>query len=328
MRNTRVLIVSGFSAYFKQGGGEAEAVSLCASLELHGFDADLYGPNVIELEVYDFVIFFSCHPSGMELLEACIDLSIKFLFWPNFWIESGRLPSPEERNLINKYCRHSVKTIIKSNVELTLFQKHFDLENEKILRVNWFVDADFAGPADASRFKELYGVNDYILSVGLIEPIKNQMALIKAVRLAGKKLVLIGGFRKKDYFDACRIESAGEVIFIPHLPANSPILKAAYAGCTSYAEVSFDPPGRSSLEAAFYGRPLVLTLSDWAREIFHDRALLVSPTSVDEIQRALSVVAASAIHRDLMDSTFCNRHIPDSALSELYKYLKSAKGVW
>lgn len=328
MRKIRVLVVSGFSAFFKQGGGEAEAASLRRSLECYGFDADLYGPDVTELEAYDLVVFFSCHPSGMELLEICVDLSIKFVFWPNFWIDGQRLPSSEERDLVNRYCRLSDRVVIKSEAELALFQKHFDLDSNKILRINWFIDSDFLCSADTDRFKKIYGLDSYILSVGLIEPTKNQLALIEAAHLSGKQLVLIGGFRKKDYFERCRKASHGDVVFIPHLLFNSPILKAAYAGCESYAEVSFDPPGRSSLEAACFGKPLIVSHSDWAKEVFADKATLVNPQSVEDIRHALDAVDAFC-DRDLAwESRFCNRHLPSYALKEFYRYADSLKEFW
>lgn len=305
-----------------------EAASLRRSLEFYGFDADLYGPDVTELEAYDLVVFFSCHPSGMELLENCIDLSIKFVFWPNFWIESQRVPSSEEREFVNKYCRLSDRVVIKSEAELAAFRKHFELDSNKVLRVDWFIDFDFLGSADTDRFKNIYGLDSYILSVGLIESTKNQLALVEAAHLSGKQLVLIGGFRKKDYFEACRKASHGNVVFIPHLLFNSPILKAAYAGCESYVEVSFDPPGRSSLEAACFGRPLILSHSEWAKEIFGDKATLVNPQSVEDIQHALSAVS-NFYERDLAwESQFCNRHLPGHALKEFYRYADSLKEFW
>lgn len=325
MRNIRVLVVSGFSAFFKQGGGEAEAASLRHSLELHGYEADLYGPNVSDLEGYDVVIFFSCHPSGLELLETCKELSIKIIFWPNYWIEKDRNSTLEEVNLVNALCALSDKVVFKSNAELLIFKNNFNLDSCKILKVNWFVEPDFFKFYDVDRFKKLYDVENYILSVGLIEPVKNQLALIKAVNSTKIKLVLIGGFRKKDYFDLCRSASNGNVLFIPHLPADSPILKSAYAGCDLYIEVSFDPPGRSALEAACFGKSLILSDSDWAKEIFFDKAKLVSPDKVDEIKLALDAVK---IHDkcELGWKEYLNRqHYADNALKELYKYLNNVR---
>jgi hypothetical protein len=43
MRKTRILVVSGFSAFFKQGGGEVEAASLRHALQDQGFDVQISG---------------------------------------------------------------------------------------------------------------------------------------------------------------------------------------------------------------------------------------------------------------------------------------------
>lgn len=318
--------MSGFSAFFKQGGGEAEAASLCKCLASHGLAADLYGPNASELETYDFVIYFSCHPSGEELLESAFNLGIKFIFWPNFWVGQDWQPGGDVVRTVDKYCEFADRIVFKSETELTLFRKYFTFNRDKVLRINWFIDSDFLSATSPEQFKELYGLSDYLLSVGLIEPVKNQLALINATRLAGKQLVLIGGIRHNNYFEECMKASGGHVVCIPHQPVNSPILKAAYSGCETYVEVSLDPPGRSALEAAYFDRPLVLSRSDWANEIFLDAATLVDPTNVEDIQSALEGSTNLGRQDAQWKKIFPVRYLPDFALAYLYKYLDSTKG--
>jgi len=277
MRQTSILVVSGFSAFFKQGGGEVEAASLRRALEHAGFAADLYGPDVVAIDSYDLVIFFSCHPSGLELLDNCIEMGLKFILWPNFWAEAEKEISPEELSLINRFCAGSDAIVFKSEAERQLFQRYISFNSEKALMVDWFLDEDFGLGADQERFKRLYGLSRYILSVGLIEPVKNQLLLVEATTQADVHLVLIGGFRKKDYFDACLKAGKEKVTFIPHLPAQSPVISSAYAGCDVYVEVSFDPAGRSSIEAALFAKPLILSCSTWVDEVFPNMANTLNP---------------------------------------------------
>lgn len=328
MRKIRILLVSGFSAYFKQGGGEVEAASLCRCLNAAGFEADLYGPDVFELDSYDLVIFFSCHYSGLELLENCKEMGVRFLFWPNFWIKPGSTPSSSEVETINKFCANSDRIVFKSRTEILAFEMFFSFDKSKPMLVNWFIDDGFGLNSDPNKFKALYGLDSYILSVGLIEPIKNQLTLIEAVVAAGVKLVLIGGFRTKEYFDNCLKVAAQNVVFIPHLPINSPILVSAYAGCDAYVEISLDPPGRSAIEAALFGKPIILSKSLWVDEIFPQGV-----TAIDSDDREL-LISYLADYRKLekMGSTSTEelliRHSPSQALEILFDYVHSLRAGW
>lgn len=323
MNRKRILIVSGFSAFFTAGGGEEEAASLCRALNLEGYSAELYGPNVSQLESYNYVIYFSCHPSGLELLDSCRDLGVNFILWPNLWFEHNSKLQENQVKVINKYCELSDKIILKSKTEEEIFNKNFILNKENILRINWFVDPPVENITLQDRFRSLYGLENYILSVGLIEPEKNQLAIIKAIHDLNKKLVLIGGYRKKEYFEKCVEVSAESVLFIPHQPSNSPILQAAYAGCDTYVEVSFDPPGRSAIEAAFYEKPLVFSSSEWTKELFYGTATMVDPSDVTSIRNGIinTTPSESSRTKDWKEKNL-KYHLPAAALKSLFDYLK------
>lgn len=321
-------MVSGFSAFFKQGGGEVEAASLRQALQNQGFDADLYGPDIFELDSYDLVIFFSCHSSGLELLEICKELGVKFMLWPNFWLEAENPPSSAEVGLINKYCADSDAIVFKSEAEKQLFQRFFDFNDEKSLMVDWFVDEDFGAGADQDKFKTLYCLDRYILSVGLIEPVKNQLLLVEAVVEANVNLVLIGGFRKKDYFEACLNVGKELVTFIPHLPAQSPVISSAYAGCDAYVEISFDPPGRSAIEAALFAKPLMLSSSPWVDELFPGMANTLKPNDKEALVSALGHM--SELHKISATQAkgLKKKHSPQHALAKLFGYAHALRAGW
>lgn len=328
MRTTRILVVSGFSAFFKQGGGEVEAASLRQALQHQGFDADLYGPDIFELDSYDLVIFFSCHSSGLELLETCKELGIKFMFWPNFWLEAEKSPSIAEVGLINKFCLDTDAIVFKSETEKQMFQRFFDFNVGKSLMVDWFVDEDFGFGADKDKFKKLYGFDRYILSVGLIEPVKNQLLLVEAAAEANVSLVLIGGFRKKDYFEACLNAGKEHVTFIPHLPTKSPVISSAYAGCDAYAEVSYDPPGRSSIEAALFAKPLILPSSTWVDEIFPGMTNTMKPNDKTALVSALNNLSSLEKISAAQSKGLKQKHSPQQALAKLLDYVHALRSGW
>lgn len=328
MRKIRILIVSGFTAFFKYGGGEVEAASLKLALEQNGFDADLYGPDIFELDSYDLVIFFSCHFSGLELLETCNEIGLRFLLWPNFWIESEKSPSRDQAETINKLCAGADHIVFKSETERLLFQYFFKLDDEKALMVDWFIDDGFGIGADQERFKELYGLERYILNVGLIEPVKNQLLLVEAAVEADVNLVLIGGFRRKDYFRACINAGKEMVTFIPHLPTQSHLISSAYSGCDAYVEVSFDPPGRSAFEAAMFSKPLILPSSTWVDELFPSMANTLDPNDKRSLVRALVHSSQLQHVTPIQSKLLFNKHTSQHALANLFDYARALRPSW
>lgn len=323
MRQARILIASAFSAFFKPGGGEAEAASLCQILNNQGFSAEIYGPESPGLESFDFVIFFSCHHSGIELLSQCQELGVKFILWPNFWPSINLAPTEETRKTVERLVNGAERVVFKSEAEINAFRLNFALDENRVVRINWFIDQDFATCHDADRFRSIYDVNNFILSVGLIEPTKNQLSLVQAAEQAKTNIVLIGGYRNKSYFEDCKFAGKEHAIFIPHLPQSSEVLKSAYSACSVYAEASYDPPGRSAIEAYSFGKSLVLSDSSWSREIFHNIATLVDPSLVQSIHDGL--VSASRKNREYaIDKRFLDSHSSGRALTSLIGFLRSS----
>ncbi len=319
MRVARVLLVEGFNAFFRRGGGEIEADSVCAALNASGIFCQVYGPNADALDSFDAVIHFSSHPSGREVVGLCRQLGIRFVFWPNLWFEGP--PLAEHLADIEEFQRAADRIIFKSNAELHNFTKFTRIEPRKVMRVNWFIDPEFAGNADPARFRAVYGLDDFVLSVGLIEPVKNQLALVQACVAEGLHLVMIGGFRDRRYFDECVVAGQGKVLFIPQLPRGGHMLRSAYAACRVYAEFSRDPPGRSALEAALQAKPLALTDFEWTREIFDAHVTLAACGDVAAIGAAVRRAWRETGQRASLASLVKSSHFPKTALQPLVKYL-------
>ena len=324
MRVVRVLLVEGFNAFFRRGGGEIEADSVCAALNAAGVFCQVYGPNADALDTFDVVIHFSSHPSGREVLKLCRQIGIRFVFWPNLWLEGP--PLAEQLADIEEFHRSADRVVFKSNAELQNFVKLTRIESRKFMRVNWFIDPEFCGDADPARFKAVYGLDDFVLSVGLIEPVKNQLSLVRACVAEALRLVMIGGFRDRAYFDECVAAGQGKVLFIPQLPRGSHMLRSAYAACRAYAEFSRDPPGRSALEAALQARPLALTDLDWTQEIFDGHVAVASCEDSGAIGAAVRRAWNEPGARKALASLVKASHLPKTALQPLVKYLAALPG--
>jgi glycosyltransferase involved in cell wall biosynthesis len=77
------------------------------------------------------------------------------------------------------------------------------------------VEQSFYEPVEPELFRGEFGIQDrFVLNVGNIEPRKNQLALIRAMKsFPERKLVLIGHQRDPEYAKACFAEGVDQVIY-------------------------------------------------------------------------------------------------------------------
>lgn len=127
-----------------------------------------------------------------------------------------------------------------------------------------------------------------VVCVGRIEPRKNQLALVRAVRGLPVRLGIVGdcGARHRAYFDQIRREAGDNVSFTPAMGHEQ--LVALYRQSLVHVNVSwYETPGLASLEAGVCGCRLVVTPGGCTREYFGDHALYADPSSPASIRAAI-----------------------------------------
>ncbi|WP_395944854.1 glycosyltransferase [Brevundimonas sp.] len=151
------------------------------------------------------------------------------------------------------------------------------------------VDADLFARADRSLFAEAYGVEDYVLCVGRIEPRKNQLLLAHALRDVDIPIVFAGeSLDFPDYERLLREVVGARGHFVGRLPSQSAMLASAYAGAKCFALPSWAEGGPlSALEAGAAGAPLVLSSFAGEREYFGEFAEYCDPSSESSIRDAV-----------------------------------------
>ncbi|MGO8872829.1 MAG: glycosyltransferase family 4 protein [Acidimicrobiales bacterium] len=129
---------------------------------------------------------------------------------------------------------------------------------------------------------------DVVLSVGRIDPHKNQLALIRALRGTGRKLVIVG-YDHPDhpaYARACRKAGEGWVEFVGGKPQAE--LGEIFSRARVHVVASwFETTGLVSLEAALSGCSVVTTDRGHARQYFGDCAFYCDPADPQSIRQAV-----------------------------------------
>jgi glycosyltransferase involved in cell wall biosynthesis len=141
-----------------------------------------------------------------------------------------------------------------------------------------------------------------VLCVGRIEPRKNQLRLIEALRGTGVSLTLIGaaGRFNRAYERRCRRGADANVQFAgPQAPSE---LRRFYHAAHAHACVSwYETPGLASLEAALCGCALVLTPGGCTREYFGADAEYAQVDDPASICRAVEQALARGSSAGLAD---------------------------
>ena len=142
--------------------------------------------------------------------------------------------------------------------------------------------------ADGRLFQEQFGLSEYVLCVGRIEPRKNQLLLAHALRGTGLTLVLVGHGMDSRYTELIKALPDVKVIFTGRLQPNSPLLRSAFAGARVFALPSFaEGAPLAALEAAAMGARMVLSNRSGEIEYFGERASYCDPFDPASIRTAV-----------------------------------------
>ncbi len=131
--------------------------------------------------------------------------------------------------------------------------------------------------------------DDCVLCVARIEPRKNQLAVVKACKELGLRLVLVGSPvpNRISYYNKIRRCSKSDVIIMDSLPHNELIYIYAY-GKVHVLASWFESPGLSSLEAGAMNCNIVVSDQAIIKEYFKDYAYYCKPESIALIKKAIA----------------------------------------
>ncbi|MBX3411965.1 MAG: glycosyltransferase [Pirellulales bacterium] len=309
-RSQRVFLAGGAAAMLAPGGGETQMAATAQALQELGVAARLWRPWEDELAAGDVLHLFGSLPEHLVTVEQAQRRGVTTVLSTIAWFDvasrwhSGESLARRTWNCAKVAGRRALPWLShwrrdlyeavdlllpNSQAEAAQLAEQYDVPEERIRIVPNGASPRFAA-ADAATFHELAQVRDFVLYAGRIEPRKNQLGFLRAMRGAAVPIVVLGdpvpGHER--YFEACRRAAGNLVQFVPRLAHDDPRLAGAYAACRCLALTSwFETPGLVALEAGMSGVPLALTDRGPTREYFGELATYASPANRQSIRHAV-----------------------------------------
>lgn len=262
------------------------------ALEALGVEVSLYDLWNPDLGSVDLVHYFSVQGGSINFCSYVKKKELPLVISPIIWLgkDKDAYPLDEIRELLNL----ADLVLPNSTAERKGLSDFFSIPAEKFFVTRNGVDPSFAHPVPGDLFRERFGLSaPFLLNVANIEPRKNQLNLIRAVKGMGMELVVLGNVRDHTYFEECMEEGKGFVKHLGYIEHGSDLLKSAYSASDLFVLPSLlETPGLSALEAAASGAKVVVTNVGSTEEYFSSMVSYVNPYNIDEIRKAIEAELA------------------------------------
>jgi glycosyltransferase involved in cell wall biosynthesis len=201
--------------------------------------------------------------------------------------------------LVKRSARRADQVHTSSEYSRDRLKFHYGLEMDKVRLVQPGIDVDSSAIIDrataAKYVLDKFGVENFILTVGRIEPRKNHLSLLKAYRLIRQHhahigpLVIVGqrDFGYDSFFDVVNSESLRDHVKIMENVDDTALVNL-YRAARLFVYPSFaEGFGLPVLEAMAYGVPVITSKATSLPEVTMDAAVLVDPESPNALADAI-----------------------------------------
>ena len=309
-REARVVMVGCGGRLESPGGGEIQMLSTARFLASIGVEARVWRTGGEHFGDADCLHLFGSLPEHRRLAQqahrrslAVVVSTIAWFDLSSYWREPrpllgramaatrflARAACPRLPSWRRRLYHEADLLLPNSTAEADQLVRYFGVPASQIHVVPNGADERFA-EADPGPFCELMGVENYVLYAGRVEPRKNPLGLLRAMRDTDVPIIVLGDTAPQHevYFAECLRAAGPNVQFVRGLQHDDPLLASAYAGAGCLALASwYETPGLVALEAAMSGTPLVLPAGGCAAEYFGDHAQYVLPDDLPGIRKAV-----------------------------------------
>lgn len=191
--------------------------------------------------------------------------------------------------------------LASSKLESISLIKKFSITRSKIKIVPYCINYPKPQSTTDVFFKK-YKVKNFVLSVGRIEPKKNQLGILKALKNTQLPIVFIGNknlYHKSYVNEFMRVlEENPNARYLGYLDEKT--LNWAYKAAKVHVLASwFEAPGLANMEAAINDCNVVTTAIGYAREYFKEFAWYCNPKKQDSIRKAITSAYKSPYKKGL-----------------------------
>lgn len=291
----RVLFSTYPWAFETPGGGEIQLQKYAECLPSHGVDVRWHDPWRQNFAGVSVVHFFSCIGGSVHFCNYVHQRGLPLVISSSLWITPDTVhlyPVDEIRAQLSL----ADVVVTNSDTESGLLAEILGLPRERFMTVMNGFDPRFAVPQDPGTFRTAFAIEGpFILNVGNIEPRKNQLGLVRALRGHALPLVLLGHKRDEAYAAQVLAEGGSHVRYVGALDHADPRLASALAACSVFVLPStLETPGLAALEAAATGAPVVVTSEGSTRDYFGTHVQYVDHRDPRDIRRGIDAALSGA----------------------------------
>jgi glycosyltransferase involved in cell wall biosynthesis len=320
----RVLMLTHQNALHMLGGGETQLFETLLALRGEGVVADVSASLRLSEEPYDLMHVFSLYHADkvdpLNRAEKPLVVSTIFrdnaAFYPvmvgaavfrqedaaqveralRAWkqgnlhvqgLDAASLDEPAEVRRVKQQVVERAQLLLPNcRWELSALRRYFGPSDKPAHVVPNAVRPERFLHATPDAFVQRFGLRDFVLCAARIEPFKNQLMLIWALRDTDIPIVLAGKVSDSEYGALCERWAGKNVHFVGELAPD--LLASAYAAARVHAMPSWaETPGLTSMEAALAGCAIVVGNQGAEREYFGDFAYYCNPADIDSVREAV-----------------------------------------
>jgi glycosyltransferase involved in cell wall biosynthesis len=305
-----VLFHANSAAFQAPGGGENQLVQTGRHLEGLGIRVQLFSAWRHKIERARLLHLFGMSREGLELARIAKSRGVPVALSPICWYEPRAIVALEPTAVrkiagVTSWALRRVAprlpgwrrellaiadaVLPNSESEARQLQQLFSVDRARLRPVPNGVSTSMAF-ATPELFQNQFGKKPFVLTVGRVEPRKNTLGLIQALKPLGLRLVVIGAATpgQARYESQCRETGRGFVTWLGRLDPHDPLLASAFAAAKVFALPSwFETPSLSALEAGLAGCAVVVTPYGSTRDYFSELVRYARPQRPEEIRRAV-----------------------------------------